>query len=54
MLIPKHFAAAGAVLIAALWALSIYLEPSNSHAPAVLRTSTTLSLPAGATNDGRN
>jgi hypothetical protein len=48
MLILKYFASTGAVLIAALWALSTYLEPSNSDAPALLHTSATISLPTQA------
>jgi hypothetical protein len=45
VLILKSFSIVGAVLIAALWALSVYLEPSNLNTPAVLHSATTLSLP---------
>jgi hypothetical protein len=48
MLILKSFSIVGVVLIAALWALSVYLEPSNLNSPAVLHSATTLSLPTPA------
>jgi hypothetical protein len=48
MLILKSFSIVGVVLIAALWALSVYLEPSNLNSPAILHSATTLSLPTPA------
>jgi hypothetical protein len=45
MPIFKYFVIVGAVLIAALWALSAQIEPFNLDAPAVLHSATTHSLP---------